>query len=591
MAITIDEQGGMNTAPPTAQSPALDATKLGTRLAEYRILLRIDRRRRYLGLAAVGIGTLWLGLAALFFFNAGFPLALPLGLALSALMPALALLYEGIRQPTAVDTARTLDALLDNRQRVLTSVELLYGRRQTADGGREAEDAHVSRITYHERSELERAQLTSTARLLAVIEPRVLYPARVPVAQLAIAGGLLVLALGLWLLKTASDDFAMSAGGLPPGMDASGLVATPTADPGLPGTTEGAQADPGETDSGSEGVPLLPSTAGDGNGDGSGSSNGSSVSPEEAQQRATASREAEKSLQRLSRALDEQGVTQGIADSIRQGDYNSAGDALAQLGANNDQLSSDAKEALADSLDAAADESSGTPGLQDAERKAAEALRNGTYGEIKKALEELGEAVKDTGGQVVPQQDLAKDFPTQPSTNPTPQDGEDAGSSQDQQGQPGDSGQPGQPSQNQGGASVPGAGDNGQSPQPGDGSSSSAPSPGSPGGAPDSQGRGSGAGDPGLPGEGSRVDGPRGQELDAAGDPFALQGNENPDPNNLRPGDGSEPPAMTLEGDAGNSGAATSPSNGGPIDATGETSAPPMDRWGIVQRYFSPNER
>jgi hypothetical protein len=84
------------------------------------------------------------------------------------------------------------------------------------------------------------------------------------------------------------------------------------------------------------------------------------------------------------------------------------------------------------------------------------------------------------------------------------------------------------------------------------------------------------------------VDGPRGQDLDAAGNPFELEGEDQSDPNNLRPGDGGEPPAMTLEGEAGSSGTAQSPSEGGPVDATGETFPAPIDRWGILQRYFSP---
>ena len=72
------------------------------------------------------------------------------------------------------------------------------------------------------------AQLSSTAHLLARVEPKVLYPARMPAVQLFIAGGLLVVAVGLWLLKGANDDFALAAGGLPPTVDTSGIIATPT---------------------------------------------------------------------------------------------------------------------------------------------------------------------------------------------------------------------------------------------------------------------------------------------------------------------------------------------------------------------------
>lgn len=588
MAVTINEQGGHAPLPgrPVSprQQPAPAALPLAFRLAEYKVLLRKDRRRRYLGMAAIGVGLLWLGLAALYYFDAGFPYALLLGLALTILMPLAALLYESLRQPSTVDTARTLDSLLDNRQRVLTSVELLNKPKSEFQ---------------NPKSKMEEAQLNSTANLLTRVEPRTLYPAKMPAAQLSIAGGLLVVALGMWLLKGANDSFALTTGGLPQSMNPNGLVATPTADPGLPGAAEGAQAEPPDEQPGEEGQ-LAPSTLpGVPEGGGSGSSgNTGQVSPEVAQQQAAASREAEKSLQRLSQALDEQGVTQDIADSLRQGDYGAAGDALSELGENNDQLSREAKEALTESLEKAANDSAGTPELQQAERNAAEALRNGTYGEIKKALEELGEAVKETGDDVIPQQELAQNFPT-PSAGsaagvPTPGGSDPTGQSQDgqtdQAGEPGEQGQPGDP--NSGGVEQPDASGNGQQAQPGEGSNGSPSnnagnSPGQPG----EQGQGSGAGDAGLPGEGSRVDGPRGQDLDAAGDPFDLEGNEAPDPNNLRPGDGSEPPAMTLEGDSGNAGGATGPSQGGPIDATGETAPPPIDRWGILQRYFSPNAR
>ena len=248
---------------------------------------------------------------------------------------------------------------------------------------------------------------------------------------------------------------------------------------------------------------------------------------------------------------------------------------------------------MTESLESAANDSANTPDLQDAERKAAEALRNGTYGEIKKALEDLGQAVKDTGDNVIPQQDLAKNFPTESATSaagvPTPGTTQDEGAEgQDQQS--GEQGQQGQ--QDSGGASQPDPNASGQQAQPGEGANGApSTSQGGQPGAPSGQEQGSGAGDPGLPGEGSRVDGPGSQDLNPAGDPFALEGNEPPDPNNLRPGDGGEPPAMTLEGDTGNSGGATSPSKGGPIDATGETAAPPIDRWGILQRYFSPDAR
>ena len=91
------------------------------------------------------------------------------------------------------------------------------------------------------------------------------------------------------------------------------------------------------------------------------------------------------------------------------------------------------------------------------------------------------------------------------------------------------------------------------------------------------------------PGEGSRTDVPD-RDLGVQGNPFELEGSE--DPNNLtRPGSGDEPPAMTLEGNPGGAAGASAPSGGGPVDATGESNLAPVERWGIVQKYFSPEEK
>ena len=87
------------------------------------------------------------------------------------------------------------------------------------------------------------------------------------------------------------------------------------------------------------------------------------MTPEEAQQQAEASREAQKSLQRLAQALDEQSVTQAAADAIRQGDYGTASSDLTDLGKNNDQLSDEAKHSIADALDQAAEDFGGHPRL------------------------------------------------------------------------------------------------------------------------------------------------------------------------------------------------------------------------------------
>ena len=102
MAITIEQR-------------ATAANMLSPELARYRALIRRERRRRYLGTAAIGVGATWLVLALLGLFDTASPALALLALALTVLIPAVALLYEAWRQPTLEQTAASLDSLLDNR--------------------------------------------------------------------------------------------------------------------------------------------------------------------------------------------------------------------------------------------------------------------------------------------------------------------------------------------------------------------------------------------------------------------------------------------------------------------------------------------
>lgn len=591
----------VNSNTPASSHGSAQSARLSARLLEYSTLQTLRRRRLYLGAAAMLAALVWLVLALLYYFNKEVPNALWWGLAATVVLPGVALLIVQLRKPTEAETARMLDGLLDDRQRVITSVELLNGSTPT-DGETSSFAAPDSPIVG--------AQLATTARMLDSVEPRVLYPTKMPVGPMLIASALVVLALGVWLLRGAGDDPALAAGGLPPSTDTTQAVATATALAGLPDSPQSQpQQDPqsapaatAQADSGSgTGTPGDQTQSG---GSGSAGSSGttSQLSPQQAQQQADSSRNAEKSLQRLAQALDGQGVTQGVADDIRRGDYTGAGDALSDLGANNDQLSQDAKDSLAQNLDAAADDSSSTPGLQNAERKAAQALRNGDYNKTRQALEDLGQAVKDAGKTVVPQQDLARSFPTaQPNSsqgqgNQSGQQGQQGAQSQqgqDQsqaQGQQGDQSQQSQGQQGTGGQPEPG--NNGSSPENGQSSNSSGgtSTQGSQGNPPGGPGA-TGGDNPGLPGEGSKVEGPLGQGLDAAGNPFEIQGNNSPDPNGTLPGDPQQPSALTLDTGPGTSGGATGPSTGGPVDATGESAAPPIDRWGLIQRYFNQDQK
>jgi hypothetical protein len=568
----------------TARSSPPDsarAARLSARLLEYRTILGMHRRRSYLGAAAVVAALVWLVLALLYYFNRELPGTLFWGLGATLCLPLMALLIVQLRKPTEAETARTLDALLDNRQRVVTAVELL-GEPESVRLEREQAAGSALPVA-DRRSPVIDAQLASTARMLDSVEPRALYPAKMPVGQLVIAAGLIALALGVWLLKGASDDLGLASGGLPPGKNVTQEVATATALAGLPDLAQNQPEQGTQPSALATAPPDSESAAGTdqsqsgGAGNTGASSTTSQLSPQEAQQQANASREAEKSLQRLAQALDGQGVTQEVADDIRKGDYKGAGDALADLGANNDQLSQNAKDSLAQSLDAAADDSASTPALQDAERKAAQALRGGDFSDTKQALEDLGQAVKNAGNSVVPQQDLAKNFPNRQS------------GSQQSQSQSGQSGQQGDQSQ-QGSGGIPQPDPNGNGASPENGPSNNSSGTSTEGAQDGNQSSSQGAGNPGLPGEGSKIEGAPGQALDVTGNPFEIAGNDNPAPNGVRPGDPQQPSALTLDTSPGGTGSASGPSTGGPVDATGESAAPPVGRWGIIQRYFSQNQ-
>ena len=199
---------------------------------------------------------------------------------------------------------------------------------------------------------------------------------------------------------------------------------------------------------------------------------------------------------------------------------------------------------------------------------------------------------------MVPQQDLARNFPTaQPNGSqsqgnqsgqpgqPGDQSRQGQGQGQDQsqaQGQQGNQSQQAQGQQGTGGQPNPGS--NGSSPENGQSSNSSGgtSTQGSQGNTPGGPGA-TGGDNAGLPGEGSKIEGPLGQGLDAAGNPFEIAGNDNPDPNGTRPGDPQQPSALTLDTGPGTSGSASGPSTGGPVDATGESAAPPVGRWGIYR--------
>lgn len=519
----------------SAPRPPVPAN-LPTLIEAYRQRVRRDRRLRYLALASIGVGSVWLAAALLFYAGFDFFVLAIVCLGAAFILPTLALELEHRHRPSASEVAEMLDRRMDDRERLVTSVELL-SRGQPLP-------------------EMSQAQLLNSTALLSSINAEELYPARTPWQTFSLGGGVLLVALGLFLLKGGLDQFTpLQVGGLPPDQKDLAALISPTPQSGLP---ESERTPPAASNSPSD-------------------MQGNNSNEQ-------ASQQAQEGLDRLTRALDEQSVTQQAADSLRQGDYGGAGQKLADVGQESDQLSDAAKEGLADSLSRAAQDSGSTPDLQQAEQQAADALRNGDYGSVAKSLKDLSDALQKTAGNVIPQQELAKRFPEQPGESQSggSQSGQSQG--QGQQSQNGQNGQGQQGENDQGNQGQEGQGQNGQNGQSNQGQQGNQ-GQGS-GNSQDSAQSGNGnGGNAGGDGHNSRVMGPEDNtKLNTGNNPFELEGN--PKPGETTPADkNNQPLGLTLEGDSG-SGNAMAPSQGGPSNAQGESNNPPVARWRIIQRYF-----
>ncbi len=546
-----------------------------TLLTAYHRRIRQARRGQVWGGSAVAGGLWWLALAVAFYFD-WLPSVLLPGLAGSALLVVGTAWLDLRRRSSLAATARLLDARLDDRQRLTTAVELL--------------DSPAA-------GPVAQAQLATSAALLGRADPGTVVPVRSPWPLLVVGGGLLLLALGLFVLKQAPGA-GWLPGNLPTDQQGVGALPTATPDAGLPGADQPPPGNAsGSPDAGTEPQQLGPGT-----------------DPVTAAQQ-LASKEAKEALDRLAAALGEQSVTQAAGDSLRQGQYDQAANQLAEVGKQNDQLSTEAKQGLADALNRAAQDTGSPPELQKAEQAAATALQSGDYGRISDALTALGEAVRQAGDRVITQPDLAKSYPDQSGqagTGPggapdsgasgTPPPGADASGAQpgqdtagtppgqDGQGdQPGASGDPG--GQDAGAGGDQSGSGQGDAQGAGSGQGDSSPQNGASGnGASGGDGNANGTSGGGAAGEGSRVSGPDDTPpLDVAGTPFELEGR--PDPNQTGPPDPDQPPGLTLDGDGGNGTATTPLAPGNPGSAPSERNQLPVDRWEPVQRYFGHGEQ
>jgi hypothetical protein len=555
---------------PAPEDTSRPGDLMASTLRAYRNRLGRDRRRAFVGVSGIGIGVMWIGMSLLYAVDMASPLILAVAASLTLTVPFLALLAEIITRPSLRTTARILDSRLDDRQRLVTALEL---------GGKA------------ELGPLDATQVATSARLLSRADPKVVSPIRSMRPSLALTAGLLCLSLAVFVLKGTGGQFVpYRTGTLPQTPEELAQLATPTAVTGLPDAEQQATQQAGSPN-------ATPGADGQ-----------NSLTP--AQQEAAESQDAKSSLDTLGKSLDGQGATQSIADNLRNGNYDEAAKQLGELGQQNDQLSEQAKKDLADALDAASDDPNTTDDMRFKERQAANALRKGKYKDIDEALGNLGKSVQDTAGKVMTQEEMAQAFPSPtagtggagqvPPAAPS-QNGEQSAQDGQQGTQPGEQNQGGQSQQSgenqQGGGQQQGQGEQSQQSggQNGQGKQSGEQGQGEAGQGQGQQGQSQsggqaqneqpGQGNPGA-GDGHRETGPTGPGSvnGGASNPFELEGSK--DPKGGNPSDGNQP-ALSVEGDRQQSSQAAPADQGTASNVPGENSRVPVERWDVVQRYFN----
>lgn len=179
------------------------------------------------------------------------------------------------------------------------------------------------------------------------------------------------------------------------------------------------------------------------------------LTPEQLQQLAVQSAQAQEDLRQLANALNDNSATKQAAQDLNSGDFNQAAQDLQQVASNVNQLSPQAKQDLADSLQKAAQQQNpaNNGDLTKAEQSAATALQqqNGSDAQQSQSIRDLANQVQQTGGQVKSQQDISNaiqqanqrgggDQPGDPNAAGKPQGGN--GQSGDQNGTGAGLGQP-----------------------------------------------------------------------------------------------------------------------------------------------------
>lgn len=330
------------------------------------------------------------------------------------------LVFALLVRPTRRQVARMLDRSFGLQERMVTAVDNL-GKGVPKPG---------------ERASLIYLQMADAANVVEAFRRHPAFAIRLPVREIVLVITMALLLASLYFMRGVGGSIPpVQAGAVPPFKPASERLLQPPVNPS--GAT--AQQD----------IPTV----------------------QEVEQRAQRSNEARQDLARLAEAMRDHAVTSDAAEAIERGEYSEAADELRDLAEHADRLSPASREQLAQDLEAAAsDMSEGSQRLADVSRESAEGLRAG--GEpAKEGLRKLGDAVEETGKEVVSQQELAQQMEQARAAQRSGSDAGDSRSSDPQAGDPSNQQQGGSQEGGQQG-SEPGQAAEGADAEPGQSASS-----------------------------------------------------------------------------------------------------------------------
>lgn len=276
---------------------------------------------------------------------------------IGVVLVAMALILGCFVRPTRQQTARMLDRSFQLHERLSTALDNL-GKSIPADG---------------ERATMVYRQMADAANAAVEVQHRSALRAHLPIRELVMAMAAALLFLALFFLRGSGGEIPpLSSAAIPQFTPASQRLAaqpTPAADQGTKTPTS-----------------------------------------QEVQEQAARSNAARQALQTLANALNDHAETRPAAESITQGDYQTAANQLKSLANQADKLSPQERSSLGNDLNQAANSMQSTnPDLANAARQAANGLQQGGES-AQKGVRNLGNAVEQTGKDVVSQPQLASEM-------------------------------------------------------------------------------------------------------------------------------------------------------------------------------------